>query len=204
MGAQHFYLQDSRGYVGNNVSWWAQGGSYTTNLENAKAFTLDEAQRQHDSRETDIPWPQNYIDARSRLVVDMQYLDQSESGPIADAFYIQDKSRFDGNDVYWLTNDRGGVSTDISKAMVFSPQDGVARYGDLVPWPVDYVKTKLRPTVDRQCLKRDEALAGTAIVLAKPKKPKVERIKCHQCGCFMSERQLWSGECPKCGADNRP
>lgn len=200
-----FYLQDSRGYVGNNVSWWAKdGNSYTTNLSNAQLYTLDEAQRLHDSRVTDIPWPRDYVDVRVRQVVDMQYLKQSEAGPVSGSFYIQNRSKFDGNDVYWLTNERGGVSTDISKAMVFSFQDGVAKCDELVSWPLDYVRTKVRPSVDRQELKRDEALDGSGIVLTKQKKAKVERIKCHQCGCFMSEAQLWAGECPKCGADNRP
>lgn len=200
-----FYLQDSRGYVGNNVTWWAKDGNgYTTNLSNAHLYTLEDALRQHNIRGTDIPWPSGYVSTRTRMVVDMQYLNQSEAGPVTGSFYVQDRSKFDGNDVYWLTNERGGASTDITKATAFSHQDEVAKYGDLVPWPVAYVKTKVRPSVDRQCLKRDEALAGSGIVLAKPKKPKVERIKCHQCGCFLSESQLWAGECPKCGADNRP
>lgn len=200
-----FYLQDSRGYVGNNVSWWAKGGnSYTTNLSNASLYTLEDAQRQHNSRGTDIPWPCDYVDTRTRLVVDMQYLSQAESGPVVGPFYVQDRSKFDGNDAYWLTNERGGASADLAKAMVFSHQGEVTKYGDLVPWPVEYVKTKVRPSVDRQCLKRDEALVGSGIVLAKLGKPEVERIKCHQCGRFLSEAQLWSGECPKCGADNRP
>ena len=28
-----FYLQDSRDYVGDGLSFWAQGGGYTTNID---------------------------------------------------------------------------------------------------------------------------------------------------------------------------
>lgn len=124
---QLFYLQDSRSYVGNNVLWWAKGGNgYTTDLSKAQLYTKEEAVAQHEMRETDIPWPAEYIYAKSRPAVDMQYI------------------------------------------------------------------------------KRAEALEGTGIVLRQPQRPKKKTIKCHQCGCFLSEQQLWSGECPQCGADNRP
>jgi len=125
-----FYLQDSRGYVGNDVLWWAKDGKgYTTDLSKAHVYSQEDAVRQHECRETDIPWPKEYIDARTRPAVDVQYV------------------------------------------------------------------------------KRDEALAGTGIVLRKPqksKKPKRDALKCCQCGRFLSEEQLWGGECPKCGCDNRP
>ena len=127
MSEQLFYLQDSRGYIGNDVLWWAKDGNgYTTDLSKAEIYAEAEAQRKHDSRRTDIPWPKEYIDAKTRPAVDMQYI------------------------------------------------------------------------------KRDEALAGTGILLTPEPKAKKETIKCHQCGRFLNERQLWVGECPKCGADNRP
>lgn len=122
-----FYLQDSRGYVGNDVLWWAKDGKgYTTDLSKAETYTKGEAQRMHDNRRSDVPWPKSYIDAKTRPAVDMQYI------------------------------------------------------------------------------KRDEALAGSGIVLTSEPKPKKERINCHQCGRFLSEAQLWFGECSNCGADNRP
>lgn len=123
----YFYMQDSRGYVGNDVLWWAKGGNgYTTDLSKAEVYGLEQAQQMHNARPSDIPWPKDYIDQKTRPAVDMQYI------------------------------------------------------------------------------RRDEALAGTGIELVKPKKAKKELINCHQCGRFLSEAQLWAGECPKCGADNRP
>lgn len=117
-----FYLQDSRTFVGNDVRWWAKDDKgYTTDLRNAEVYSQEEAQRHHNCRETDIPWPKEYIDARTYPAVDMQYI------------------------------------------------------------------------------KRDEALAGTRIKLQKP-----HMHNCWCCGAFMSEKQIFTTGCPKCGADNRP
>lgn len=121
-----FYLQDSRSYVGNDMLFWAKNGNgYTTDLRLAHVYTKEEAVSQHQSRETDIPWPKDYIDAKTRPAVDMQYV------------------------------------------------------------------------------KREEALAGTGIVLIVPKKYRRPVERCYRCGCFLSQEQVMF-ECPKCGAENRP
>ena len=78
MNDQLFYLQDSRSYVGNDVLWWCEGGNgYTTDLREAATYSKDAAERKHAARETDIPWPKEYIDAKTRPAVDMQYIDRS-------------------------------------------------------------------------------------------------------------------------------
>lgn len=75
-----FYLQDSRSYVGNDVLWWAKDGEgYTTDLSKARVYTKEEAQRMHESRPTDIPWPKDYIDDKTRPAVDMQYIKRAEA-----------------------------------------------------------------------------------------------------------------------------
>lgn len=75
-----FYLQDSRSYCGNDVYWWMERGKgYTTDIGKAHLYTKDEAMRQHKARETDIPWPKSYIDQKTRLTVDMQYINRSEA-----------------------------------------------------------------------------------------------------------------------------
>lgn len=76
----NYYLQDSRSYTGNNLMWWAKGGSgYTSNLLLAQVYTRDAAQRQHNARPTDIPWPVDYIQARAQPVVDHQHLNLAEA-----------------------------------------------------------------------------------------------------------------------------
>jgi hypothetical protein len=75
-----FYLQDSRNCVGNDMLFWAKDGKgYTTDLRLAHVYIKAEALAQHDSRPTDIPWPKEYIDAKTRPAVDMQYVKRDEA-----------------------------------------------------------------------------------------------------------------------------
>lgn len=75
-----FYLQDSRTYTGNDLMFWKQGGKgYTSDLRLAQVYSRGSAQRQHDIRQTDIPWPVEYIQARARPVVDHQDLNIAEA-----------------------------------------------------------------------------------------------------------------------------
>lgn len=75
-----FYLQDSRSYVGNDMLFWAiDGNGYTTDMRKAQVYTQAEAIAQHQARITDIPWPKEYIDARTRPAVDMQYVKRDEA-----------------------------------------------------------------------------------------------------------------------------
>jgi len=75
-----YYLQDSRDLVGNDMLFWAKNGQgYTTDLRKAHVYTKDEAVKQHQCRETDIPWPKEYIDAKTRPAVDCQYVSVTEA-----------------------------------------------------------------------------------------------------------------------------
>lgn len=76
----NFYLQDSRSYVGNDVLFWAIGGNgYTSDLRQAQVYTREEALRQHQVRETDIPWPCDYIKGKTRPAVDCQFINRAEA-----------------------------------------------------------------------------------------------------------------------------
>jgi hypothetical protein len=78
--SDQFYLQDSRSYCGNDVFWWAKkANGYTTDLRQAQVFTKEEVQKMHDARETDIPWPKEYIDAKTRPAVDVQHIKKTEA-----------------------------------------------------------------------------------------------------------------------------
>lgn len=122
-------------------------------------------------------------------------------------FYLQDSRSYVGNDVLWWATGGNGYTTDLSKAQTYSRDDVQRMHNSRqtdIPWPKAYIDGKTRPAVDMQYIRRDEALAGTGIELVKPAKAKKEVRKCHSCGAFMSEQQLWAGDCPKCGKDNRP
>jgi len=80
MSEQLFYLQDSRDYVGNDMLFWAKNNcGYTTDLRKAEVYTKEQAVAQNRCRETDIPWPKDYIDAKTRPAVDMQYVCKEEA-----------------------------------------------------------------------------------------------------------------------------
>lgn len=70
-----YFLQDSRQYVGNDMLFWRRGrAGYTTDLNEAEIFTLEEALGE---RETDIPWPVEQMRFLARPAVDMQKLPYS-------------------------------------------------------------------------------------------------------------------------------
>ncbi|MBL4940949.1 MAG: hypothetical protein JKY81_04725 [Colwellia sp.] len=74
-----YYVQDSRSYLGNDILWWADKGGYTTNLSKAEVFTKERAVHLNQNRITDIPWPKEYIDERTRPAVDVQYTNIKEA-----------------------------------------------------------------------------------------------------------------------------
>lgn len=87
-----FYLQDSRGYVGNDMLFWGLGSSgYVTDLRKAQLYTFEEAQSLHLARSTDIPWPKEYIEARTRPAVDMQYCKLDEAKKLSKIKFVSPK-----------------------------------------------------------------------------------------------------------------
>lgn len=79
MTDQFFYLQDSRTYTGNDMVFWKTGGGYTTDVSKAEQFAFVDAQNKHNCRETDIPWPKDYLDGKTRPAVDVQYVKRAEA-----------------------------------------------------------------------------------------------------------------------------
>lgn len=68
-----FYLQEYDRSSSNTMLWWAHGDrGYTTDITKAQTYTKAQAQAYHDQQATTVPWPKAYIDARTRLTVDMQ------------------------------------------------------------------------------------------------------------------------------------
>lgn len=72
-GDELFYLQEYDRSSSNTMLWWALGDrGYTTDVTKAQTYTKAQAQAYHDRQTTTVPWPKAYIDARTRLTVDMQ------------------------------------------------------------------------------------------------------------------------------------
>lgn len=205
-----FYLQDSRShaYVGDGLSFWGiKGAGYVTDLDKAELYTAEQAQ---DHRETDIPWPKEYIDARVRIGVDCQHVEIREAldqHPDAAEFYLQKPKAWNGNNLIWLMADCGFTS-DVSKAARIARVDTIRMIGHCssgaVAWPCAYIDAHSRRLVERDDVNLKQALRGTGIKLPKPKHPRMMMFNCHGCGRFISDEGRFISDCRNYGADNRP
>lgn len=209
--SDQFYLQDSRTDLGDRLMFWRDGGGYTSNIDEAEAFTRERAVSQHQSRETDIPWPKAYIDARSQRACDCQYVSREDADALPvlgsdELLYAQLTRHWNGNDLIWLTMG-GDHDADLAVAKRLSVTDAaelaMAR-ADYVMWSQAYIDRHSRPVVTRAATNIKDALRGTGIKLVKPRPPRRDVYNCHGCGRFLSVYQMYGGDCPNCGADNLP
>lgn len=188
-----FYLRDSRDNVGSTCMFWADRGGYTSNLELAEVFTLEEAQRQFNSRHTDVPLSKDLVDEQSTVRVDHQYLGDEGEKSGCDEYVIRIGDRTDGNDVYWLTVDFSSVSYKASA--VFAYQVALVRVNELKTQGIVaniYAKTDIDAIARRtfQAANINERSMITAAGIRKPKRPRTRqttgktRGNCPHCGCI--------------------
>lgn len=101
-----FFLACTRENVGSNMGFHASKGGYTTNINMAKNYTLEEAQKAWEiGRRIDLPVSAEHIEQLSILKVDCQYIpcQTPEDLKEEDIVCAFKKRKYDGNDVYWLT-----------------------------------------------------------------------------------------------------
>lgn len=124
-----------------------------------------------------------------------------------DNFYLQDSRSYVGNDVLWWATDGKGYTTDLREAHVYTKEQAQAyhknRHTD-IPWPKEYIDGKVRPAVDMQHIKLEDALKDTGIEVITPVRRKARAHTCAGCGRFLSVADFWAGPCSHCGFDNRP
>lgn len=187
----NFYLRDSRGNTGSSCMFWAENGNgYTTNLDRAHVYTLEEAQRHFNDRHTDVPLSKALVDELVTVRVDHQYLDESQGGLGADGGeYVIHVNRgdYDGNDVYWKAE--RGSTANLSDAMVLTKgeaEQALRFLDDAVIYPFLYAVSISRRTF--QARNVNERRMVTAAGVRKPKRPR--------------KRQTTGrtrGNCPDCG-----
>lgn len=209
-----FLLQDSRGNTGDRLMFWAKDGAgYTTNLDKAQRYTKEQATRQNECRETDLPWPLAYLVERLELAVDCQdlMLDAVTAGiQCAERGYLYATGTWNGNDLCWLTND-GGITSDFGRAHAFpisiAKSMAAREHHNVTLAPSALVESLVRKVVPNGKAKHREALRGTGIMLAKPPKWSRSRSRssiqnCGGCGRFVPSPVY--ADCQHCGADNSP
>lgn len=201
-----FYLQDSRSNTGDGLMFWALGGGYTTNLDKAELFTQEQACAH---RETDIPWQKDYLDARAHLGVDHQYIRLDEASAHLTpgcTVVLQIPGHWNGNDIAlarwpightFLFEKAHHLTFEAAEAIGNTPEEAVI-------WPLSYLEAKARRLVHKRNVNINEALQGTGIVLAKPKRRRAPASiqNCGGCGRFVPSPCY--EDCRHCDHDNRP
>jgi hypothetical protein len=203
-----FYVQDSRSNVGSRAMFWRNGGGYTSSLREAELFSRERAVRLYENRDTDLPWPQAYIDSRAETGVDCQYLTRSEAGAYRtgdDRVYVSYSRDWDGNDLLWVSG-KGGPTSNLEDAIhphAIRAAEYKAQGFEL--WPCGYIVERSRSVVRAALLDHKEALREAGLKLPKIKRQRIRRytVNCHGCGRFLSDRQVY-GDCANCGASNAP
>ena len=203
---RQFYLQDSRSNTGDGLMFWALGGGYTTNIDKAELFTQEQA---CGHRETDIPWPKDYVDARAHLGVDHQYISLDEaSGQLSPGctVVLQIPGHWNGNDIA-LARWPIGHTFRFEKAhhLTFEAAEAIGNTPEeAVIWPLSYLEAKARRLVHKRDVNIKEALQGTGIVLAKPGRRRVPASiqNCGGCGRFVPSPSY--EDCRHCDHDKRP
>jgi len=79
---------------------------------------------------------------------------------VRDAYYLQDKRSWVGNDMVFWAKDGNGYTTDLRKAHVYTRAEAEAqqRQRDTdIPWPKAYVDSKSRHAVDMQYVSHADA-----------------------------------------------
>lgn len=188
--SQLFYLRDSRTNVGSTCLFWAKDGcGYTSDLDKAHAYTLEEAQRKFNSRHTDVPLAARLVDELARERVDCQYLPAAGEKAGCDEYVISPKGRWDGNDVYWLTFDM--FSVNYKSAVVFSYRRALERINELGIEANIYAKAEIDAIARRtfQVANINERKMITAAGIRKPKRKRPRQTT-----------GKTRGNCPHCGA----
>ncbi|EWC40169.1 hypothetical protein [Stutzerimonas stutzeri] len=203
-----FLLQDSRSNVGSRAMFWRLGGGYTSNLDEAEQFSREMAVRQYECRETDLPWPVNYVRALAEVGVDHQYIDDADAQAFDqadDQIYLAYERMWDGNDLYWIQS-HGSSSSNLAEAGTWPATEAEeARAKGYQVWPKRYIDARSRTVVQSCKLDHKKALRSVGLKLPKIKRQRIRRhvTHCHGCGRFLSERQVY-GDCPNCGVSNAP
>jgi hypothetical protein len=207
-----FYLQDSRSNVGSRAMFWRDGGGYTSNLDEAEQFPRDEAVKQYECRESDLPWPVEYVLARSEVGVDHQYIDDAEAqafDPADGLVYVAYERMWDGNDLYWIQS-HGSSSSNLAEAGTWPAAEAEeARAKGYQAWPKRYIDAHSRTVVQACKLDHKKALRAVGLKLPKLQRQKVRRetYRCGSgyggCGRFLRPADYYTS-CPHCGMGNAP
>ena len=143
-----FYLRSPHGNTGSNMVFHAiDGKGYTSNLDLAHVYTLEEAQKEWElARDGEYPISADHIDSLSSWKVDHQYLPSKSDLSPSDKYMFFVKGMWDGNDVYW-TDLNGNKSTNFLHAQIIGRTAAECiNHNDYVVVPFELADKKKRRT----------------------------------------------------------
>lgn len=159
-----FYLACFRDNVGGNVGFHAVNGrGYTTNIDNAHNYTLEEAQHEWAmAREYDQPISADHVDSLSCWKVDCQYIPHEHDFSESQNGYVAfQKSKWDGNDVYWYATE--GASLNFKLAQKFTLQEAKRLSSQHIIIPFDKADSNKRRTFAMSLLNKRIMVQGAGL-----------------------------------------
>ena len=185
-----FYLRSPHGDCGGNVMFWAKCG-YSTNVDDARLFTKEEAQEHIDNGRGDLPLLAELVRNKTVLAVDMQYLDEVKAKTYQEGdglVVIQVNGAYNGNDIKFVGED-GRSTYSWEEAKRFSSMD-VNQSGfdneTHTAWPVAYLNTIKRPVFYSTSIDRKQMIIDAGLKLPRPKRKRATtgktRHNCPNCG----------------------
>lgn len=188
MASNRFYFACLRDNVGDSVAFHCKDGKgYSTDIDRAHEYTLEEAQRAWNSgREFEIPLCADRVDALAQYRVDCQKLPtESVKSKDASTHVAFQRGRWCGNDVFWLT-EKGVPTINFEHAQQFASPGGK---GEVVWLPFELADKAKRRTLDTARMNRRKMVQAAGLLT--PEHVKRER------------RRKNSGKtrfnCPNCG-----
>lgn len=189
-----FYLPSSHGNLGSNMVFHRhEERGYSTNLEEAHIYTLEEAQKQWNYGD-EMPVSADHVDALAVWKVDCQHIPK-ENQPFTDihnTYVAFKKGLWDGNDVYWLNTNKFNISTDFDSASVFGYPVANKLDSSYVVIPFSLADKAKRRTFDFRKLNKRIMVQGAGLRM--PESVKKERRKV--------SNPMTRFHCPQCGKIN--
>ena len=194
MKSNRFYLACLRDTVGTNISFHCKDGcGYSTNIDMAHTYTREEAQSEWDrGREFDLPLCTDRVDALAEWHVDCQYI-PCESTMVGESTLVDGctkyvayvEKRWNGNDVYWLSNGRM-PTCNFELATVFEKPNN----SEGIIWlPFEIANNAKRRTIDVNLINRRSMCQAAGLIM--PSHVKRHRRRSN------SGKTRWN--CPSCG-----
>lgn len=188
-----FYLRSPHGNTGSNMVFHAKDGmGYTTNLDLAHVYTLEEAQKEYElSRDGEYPISADHIDELSVWKVDHQCLPKNSDFSYDSEYVVLKKGFFDGNDVYWVWH--GGVSTRLADADSINRGEALQiDQGAYVVIPFSLALKHARRTFNASLFNRRIMITGAGLKTPERIKKQRRRVR----------NPMTRFNCPECGKIN--